>query len=164
MAIGLALSGVSPYANMAPSPVTCASVKMKVCLLMSKNSSKVLDVKRLINASYAAWCSFVHVNRLYFLVSSRNLAACCAKFGMKSALDCIIQRKLINSSFVRGGVMCFSASTLAGSGRTPAEPIRRPQNSISVAPKVHLFGLRVITALVMAFMTAVIAEGCLLQQ
>ena len=98
------------------------------------------------------------------MISSRNFAAYCAKFGMKSALDCIIQRKLINSSFVRGGVMCFSASTLAGSGRTPAETIRRPQNSISVAPKVHLFGLRVITALVMAFMTAVIAEGCLLQQ
>ena len=74
MAIGLALSGVSPYANMAPSPVTCASVKMKVCLLMSKNSSKVLDVKRLINVSYAAWCSFVHVNRLFFLVTQGEIA------------------------------------------------------------------------------------------
>ena len=54
----------------------------------------------------------------------------------------------------------MSASTLAGSGCTPSDPTRRPQNSISGTPNMHLSGFSVIPALDMTFMTASIDWLC----
>lgn len=114
---------------------------------MSKYSRSAFALNRSIVALFAVWCSFVHTNPMFRFVSSFNLDSWRKKFGMKSALDCIMQR---TSSFESGGVMWFNASTFAGSGRIRAEPTRIPQNSILEAPKVHLLGLSVISALEIA--------------
>ena len=96
----------------------------------------------------------------FFFVNSLSGAANLAKLGMKSELDCIMHRKFVSSSLDCGGVIWLSASTLAGSGRTPSDPIRRPHNSIFGTPNVHLSGFSVIPALDMTFMTASIAWLC----
>ena len=110
-ATGLAKVMSSSWASMAPSPVMCASTKLKVGFVMLKYRNSTSCQNSFSNAREYSSCSFFHSNFVFDLDSSRNTADFLEKFAMNSELDCIIHRKLINSSFLVGDEKWSNAST-----------------------------------------------------
>ena len=115
---------------MAPSPVIWASTNKYIDFVMSKYLIMVSDLNSSISDSKQCCCSSFHLNRTWFFVSSRRGAAFLAKFSMKSVLDCIMHKKLTNSSLLVGGETYFKTSTLEGSGCIPS--------SLYCNPKIRL--------------------------
>ena len=106
--------------RMAEMPVTCAYTKTKESSIGSKCRSRVSSFRSFFNVSNSSWQSLSHMNLALFFVRFRRWLVLVKKFGMKSLRLWIMHRNERTSFLSVGGVSCFRAFTLAGSGFIPS--------------------------------------------
>ena len=135
---------------------------MKVVFVMSKYRNSTSCENSFSNAKQHSSFSFFCSNFVFDLDSPRSTADFWEKFAMNSELDCIIHRKLINSSLLVGDEMRSNASTLDESGLTPSLSISIPQNLICFSPKLHLSGFSVRPIAYITCRTTSLRSSCVL--